>query len=100
MFKVRLVVAKRIEEIKNDQGMAFTETLATCESVKGEPDILAKPIFTNIPAETIIIGISIAHMKPITDCLYLILISRHVSMYSISLYLINSSQQRIISQLF
>ena len=44
------------------------------------PVVNENPIFITIPALTISTGMKIAHRNPITDCLYLIRISRHVIM--------------------
>lgn len=82
LLLTRLFVENLIELIKNDHGRAFREIEAMSELFMLVPDIYEKAIFIVIPAATISIGIRIAHINPMTDCLYLSFISRQVSIYS------------------
>jgi hypothetical protein len=97
LFEMRLCVENLIDETNKDHGIALTETDATSAIVNGLPDSLEKVNLTNIPAVTIRIGIKMAHKKPIIVCLYFMRISRQVSIYNKSRYLIKSVNAFFIS---
>src|SRR5215475_13094188 len=97
-FDIRLTVAKRMLATKKAQGTAFTETAVMSFVVMGCPDSFENAYRTNIPADTISIGMNIAHMKPIIDCLYLITMSRRVSIYNRSRYFLISFKTSNIFQ--
>src|SRR4051812_37101583 len=78
-FEVKLLVANRIALMKNAHGRALTLIDARLSGESSTPDILAIATRMSIPAPTIIAGMRTAHSNPMTDCLYFILISRHVS---------------------
>ena len=80
VLEIKDKVEKRILATKNAHGTAFTETDAISASSVGFPDTTENANLTSIPAATMSIGMNMAHNMPITDCLYLILISRQASM--------------------
>ena len=79
---MRLPAEKRIDPTKNAHGIALTDTDASWDNSIGFPENIEIAFLTKIPAPTIIIGMKIAHINPIMDCLYLIFISRHTSIES------------------
>src|SRR4051812_2509219 len=81
-FETRLSDEKRIDATKNAHGTERTATLTMSARRNGTPDNDANAYFTSTPAHTTSVGIRIAHMKPINDCLYFTLISRQASMYN------------------
>jgi hypothetical protein len=89
-FDMRLTVAKRMLATKKAQGTAFTETAVISFIISGSPDSFENAYRTSIPADTISMGMNIAHMKPIIDCLYLSTMSRRVSIYNRSRYFLIS----------
>ena len=75
---IRLLEENLIEDTNKLQGSALTVTEKIASVLSGLLLSIAKAYLTKIPAATIKIGMKIAHIKPITDCLYFIIISRHV----------------------
>ena len=71
-----------MDPTRNAQGTALTETVVRSEIVIGRPDTIDIAYLTSMPAATISIGMKMAHMKPITDCLYFTRMSRQVTMNS------------------
>src|SRR3954453_437462 len=84
-FEVKLLVANRMALMKNAHGRALTVIDARLSGESSTPDIFAIATRMSIPAPTMIAGMRIAHSNPMTDCLYFILISRHVRTNSRSL---------------
>jgi hypothetical protein len=78
---VRLLVQDLIELIKSDHGKDLTIIDVRSELSMLFPETNEKASFMSNPAATITIGIRRAHIKPMTDCLYLIFISRHAKTY-------------------
>ena len=76
VFPIKLFVENRIDVKKKENGIALTPTDSIAERSIGSPERMENAFFTNIPAATTNIGINIAHIYPMTVCLYLILISR------------------------
>ena len=68
-----------MELMKNDHGSAFTVIDASSVISTGFPETIENAFLISTPAETISIGIKRAQKNPIIVCLYLILISRQVS---------------------
>lgn len=86
LLPTRLCTANLIALIKKVQGKTLTDTETTPLKSKGFPETREIAVLIKMPAATAMIGIKSAHKKPITDCLYLTLISRRVSINNRSRY--------------